>query len=941
MAWDQSSPGDGSTWGLPHAPPTEHGLGTSEEARYASVGRVGSGGMGVVEAVYDARLQREVACKRPAPGIEPSLALAMLAHEARVTARLDHPNVVALHDAGLDAVGRPYFTMPLLRGVTLADLLASEPTPPLTRLVRHLLDASRGVAHAHERGVVHADLKPSNVLVGAHGETWVADWGLAYRREGEQPPVAPGAGTPPWSAPEVRAGERPTERADVYALGVMLGQFLHAADPSGLMVELRAVCRQASEPDPARRYPNASAVAAELERWLDGRPVHAHPYTPAQLLRRFVQAWRVPLLLGSIGSLALLAIAGLAAVRTAAERDRAVAAEAQLTTTAASLWADRAVTALAARDELTAVEAAHAALALRPSAAASGVLAAIGPLSSPPADAPLPACARLLRLLHDGVLCADGDRLDLLDLTGATVRSWPVTVTDATDAGPGHLWLMVDRQIVRLHRDTGALVPTGVFGAERGLTGGLPGYHTDRISVYELGEAPTQHTPCPTRDNIDAVAAAPGRGWWTVCSYGQVMHAPPDEPPRALFDGGARFAGVVALGLSHDGDLLLAGTLHGEVIAIDAHTGEERGRVAAGVGAIREVRPAPTGDLLAAIGADGRARLLRPLAQVTLGPVPWRGVRDLRWTHEGQAWVAAHDGLHRLSLPHEPAVSHWEEHGGISAIALSADAGLLAVGVGPDLVLRDLRTGRRTGGHLDHERPIKGLTFDPTGVISGAVDERHALLRYDLLTGEAQPLGEAQRLRRLARTDAGHLLAMDYGSTVYTSAPAPLQFDRHRTGAAWVELLGGPGASAWALTDAGDLLSVDARTGDFETQLPGDLTHPDRRLARSAAGHRLARANDELVRIAPADDPAHPLATVPRPATAIALDPAGDLLAIGTLDGEVELWHLPSATLTWTARAHSSRVSAVLFASPDLLISAGWDGRVQRWQVHPTAAPPR
>jgi serine/threonine-protein kinase len=282
----------------PAASEGEPGLG-----RYVIGERLGRGGMGEVVRVRDERLGVDVAMKvLDERLVADALARRRFFAEATVTARLQHPGIVAVHDRGERPDGRLWYTMTEVRGRTFTSLLeeahAEGPPDPaqLRRLLVVLRRVSEAVAFAHTRGVVHRDLKPDNLMVGPFGEVLVMDWGLA-RAPGDA--VDPGevVGTPEYMAPEQARGDvdRLGPAADVWALGVMLYQALAGrrpfeGGPRAALQRLRSgpttpfeghdlttfdpslmsLCRDALAWRAEDRLPDAGAFAAELGAWLEG-----------------------------------------------------------------------------------------------------------------------------------------------------------------------------------------------------------------------------------------------------------------------------------------------------------------------------------------------------------------------------------------------------------------------------------------------------------------------------------------------------------------------------------------------------------------------------------------------------------------------------------------------------------------------------------------------
>src|SRR4051812_17917364 len=200
--------------------------------RYRMTGRLGSGGFGTVYAARDERLRRDVAIK-VIPRVETDDDRA--GREARVAARLNHPNVVALYELGFDEAS-VYLVSELVEGRTLAELIAEDALSDrdIARIGAALCD---GLAHAHERGVVHRDVKPQNVMVVAEpargsGFAKLTDFGVAHLA-GDEPLTRTGdvVGTLAYMAPEQAEGKRIDERCDLYSLALVLYEALAGANP--------------------------------------------------------------------------------------------------------------------------------------------------------------------------------------------------------------------------------------------------------------------------------------------------------------------------------------------------------------------------------------------------------------------------------------------------------------------------------------------------------------------------------------------------------------------------------------------------------------------------------------------------------------------------------------------------------------------------------------
>ena len=355
------------------------------EPRYRLGAELGRGGMGRVVEAFDTQLSRTVALKEVLPkggdGVEQRFE-----REVAITARLEHPSIVPLYDAGRMPDGRPFYVMRRVSGRPLDQLIhKARDLPERLALLPNVLAAIDAVGHAHKRGVVHRDLKPANILIGEHGETVVIDWGLAKVLGEDDAPAKPpsipprpvqspipasgtdglatqpagplqtvaGAvfGTPGFMPPEQARGEGSTACGDVYALGATLYHLLAGRPPiagtsateaiastlarkiapiataaPNAPADLHAIVEKALAFQPGDRYPDAERLAEDVRRFLTGQLVAAHDYSARERLARFAKKHRAPL---SVAALALAAVAVLAWVgvhRILVERDLATTA---------------------------------------------------------------------------------------------------------------------------------------------------------------------------------------------------------------------------------------------------------------------------------------------------------------------------------------------------------------------------------------------------------------------------------------------------------------------------------------------------------------------------------------------------------------------------------------------------------------------------------------
>ncbi len=351
LGHDQDAPADGGDFGP-----------GSRIGPYTLVEHLGEGGMGQVFLAEQVEpIRRRVALKLIRRQIADDLTLAYFQIERQALARMEHPAIARVYDAGRTTEGFPYFAMEYVDGITLRRW-RREASPDLAARLRLFATLVRGVQHAHERGIVHRDLKPDNILVtvvDGQAQPKLIDFGIAIGVDGSGSVSAHRAGTVDYMSPEQFAEQHAAidARSDVYSLGAVLLDLLDEAqalrgssttlrptelharllaslkgrshDLRALPIELRHLLARALAPDREQRYTSAAALADDVQRFLDGEPLAAVPPTRRYVARKFVQRHRVPVALAS--AIALAVVAGLVATTWSLQRAERETARARAT----------------------------------------------------------------------------------------------------------------------------------------------------------------------------------------------------------------------------------------------------------------------------------------------------------------------------------------------------------------------------------------------------------------------------------------------------------------------------------------------------------------------------------------------------------------------------------------------------------------------------------
>ena len=992
----------------PPLPPGPAGVGETprQVGDYDILGELGRGGMGLVLKARDRRLDRVVALKMLLAGeFAEEEFRARFRAEAGMVARLQHPAIVQILDIGEWRPGAggppvPHFTLEYVDGGSLSTRLAGKPQPP--RQAAEWLRTLAGAVHyAHGQGIIHRDLKPSNVLLSTDGQLKLCDFGVAKPLTGSDLKTQSGllVGTPEYMAPEQARGQAAGPAADIHALGAMLYTMLTGRPPfqgasvsdtldqvraqepvgprrlqPGVPRDLETICLKCLHKDVRRRYADAGALAADLERFLAGRPIQARPTGVVE--RAWKWARRRPAVALLSAAVLLVTVLGAALVtwRWRAE----IAAKERANEKSAELALDRALT-LCEQGEMRhglTILAHDLDLALQPGARQR--LERAFRINLADWQGQLSPRLRHLSWRHSAevlhlVFSPDGRTLASAG-KDRFVRFWD-TATGQQLLPP----LVHDRPLLEdcwVGRVTFHPTDPNIL---------LAGDGQGRAIFWDVSRrqrvgAPLEH---PRGHMIWGAAFTPdGRTLVTMCDDGAARRW--DVADRRLIGEPLWHThepvGYYTLALSADGKTLVTGGIDGRVVRWDFARGTRLGSPSVHDSPVEALAVSRDAQKIVIGTQHGTLHVWQPETGRVDLPPQGEAVKSLALSPDGRTLVtgtlAANGGLLRfwnLTTFRQPGQTY-KLRPGVRALAFHPDGRTLAVGhLDGTIHLWKLPQDKAIGPPLHLKGPVHSLTFDrsdgtrllagtPWGAQWWDLERRQPQgplmhrTRYEpeqtvLSADRRRTYQKMNQVEATALSPDGRLVALAgwsgaegrptgrlelWDAVAGDRLPQMIERPKPLTGVIFSPnsaqvLTWGADAGSAELLDAADLRTGRPVLRSLNTSINQAVFSADGKTLLVACTDKTARAWDVArdEEINPGRHPEHAYAI-----TAVTLDPSRARVVTGCYAGTVRTWDATTGTLLNDVRGNAGEITAIAVSSDGtMLVTASHDRTARFWDV--------